>query len=214
MKSDSAIFSFIENFPTSASLKTADTGKYIANNIHNSIQFGINNPKDLEGLTIQDVKFNQKDWGIRYAQLIQDLDRSARKPTFPLLQSLAVVAFAEIVIYVIFVWIPNYFYVYLGIASFYARLSNISSLIIFSISMTCAGYAERYFCARNIALFGTVATAISVYPSFCAYLIELTHFIAAPAIYIFLMGMLAAAAIYKIYPPSKTKFRYRAPNSV
>lgn len=39
MKSDSAIFSFIENFPTSASLKTADTGKYIANNIHNSIQF-------------------------------------------------------------------------------------------------------------------------------------------------------------------------------
>ncbi|KGW41756.1 putative sugar transporter [Burkholderia pseudomallei MSHR1000] len=99
MKSDSAIFSFIENFPTSASLKTADTGKYIANNIHNSIQFGIKNPKDLEGLTIQDVKFNQKDWGIRYAQLIQDLDRSARKPTFPLLQSLAVVAFSEIVIY-------------------------------------------------------------------------------------------------------------------
>ncbi|CAJ4143223.1 transcriptional regulator [Burkholderia pseudomallei] len=47
MKSDSAIFSFIENFPTSASLKTADTGKYIANNIHNSIQFGIKNPKDL-----------------------------------------------------------------------------------------------------------------------------------------------------------------------
>ncbi|WP_244372366.1 hypothetical protein [Burkholderia pseudomallei] len=144
--------------------------------------------------------------------------------------------------------------------------------------MACAGYAERYFCARNIALFGTIATAISVYPSFiimqyggifallfsqailaisagcvvgvifvvlpdlfkknwgslgmvvtysfataifggtapvfCAYLIELTHFIAAPAIYIFLMGMLAAAAIYKIYPPSKTKFRYRAPNSV
>ncbi|WZV80350.1 hypothetical protein AAFM48_19685 [Burkholderia pseudomallei] len=79
MKSDSAIFSFIENFPTSASLKTADTGKYIANNIHNSIQFGIKNPKDLEGLTIQDVKFNQKDWGIRYAQLIQDLDRSARE---------------------------------------------------------------------------------------------------------------------------------------
>lgn len=111
MKSDSAIFSFIENFPTSASLKTADTGKYIANNIHNSIQFGIKNPKDLEGLTIQDVKFNQKDWGIRYAQLIQDLDRSARKPTFPLLQSLAVVAFSEIVIYIIFLWVPNYFYV-------------------------------------------------------------------------------------------------------
>ncbi len=48
MKSDSAIFSFIENFPTSASLKTADTGKYIANNIHNSIQFGIKNPKDQQ----------------------------------------------------------------------------------------------------------------------------------------------------------------------
>lgn len=78
MESDSAIFSLIENFPTSASLKAADTGKYIINNYHNSIQFGIKNPKDLEGLTIQDVKFNKKDWGVRYARLIQDLDHSAR----------------------------------------------------------------------------------------------------------------------------------------
>ncbi|CPE64835.1 MFS transporter [Burkholderia pseudomallei] len=215
---------------------------------------------------------------INKSEVKVDSGKLSAKPTFPLLQSLAVVAFAEIVIYIIFVWMPNYLHVYLGKQSFDARLSNISSLIIFSISMACAGYAERYFCARNIALFGTIATAISVYPSFiimqyrgifallfsqailaisagcvvgvifvvlpdlfkknwgslgmvvtysfataifggtapvfCAYLIELTHFIAAPAIYIFLMGMLAAAAIYKIYPPSKTKFRYRAPNSV
>ncbi|WP_226383283.1 helix-turn-helix domain-containing protein [Burkholderia mayonis] len=79
MKSDSAIISFIENFPTSASLKEADTGKYIINNAHNSLQFGIKNPKDLIGLRIQDIKFNQPDWGAQYARSIERLDLSARE---------------------------------------------------------------------------------------------------------------------------------------
>ncbi|MDN7675402.1 MFS transporter [Burkholderia oklahomensis] len=215
---------------------------------------------------------------INRSEVAADSGKLRAKPAFPLLQSLAVVAFIEIVIYTIFVWMPNYLHVYLGQASFDARLSNIAALITFSISMTCAGYAERYFCARNIALLGTMTITISVYPLFiimqyggmfvllstqaalaisagcvvgvifvvlpdlfkenwgslgmvvtysfataifggtspvfCAYLIELTHLITVPAIYIFLMGMLAAAAIYKISPPSKTQFGYQKPNSV
>ncbi|OJA25016.1 helix-turn-helix transcriptional regulator [Burkholderia ubonensis] len=79
MKCDSAIASLIENFPTSASLKEADTGRYIVNNLHNSLQFGIKNPKDLLGLTIQDIRFNQPDWGAQYAKSIERLDLSTRE---------------------------------------------------------------------------------------------------------------------------------------
>ncbi|WP_082722211.1 MFS transporter [Burkholderia mayonis] len=214
---------------------------------------------------------------INRSEVVADSGKLRAKPALPLLQSLAVVAFMEIVIYTIFVWMPHYLHVYLGQEIFDARLSNIAALIIFAISMTCAGYAERYFCARNIALLGTMTITISVYPLFaimqyggmfvllstqaalailagcvvgvifvvlpdlfkenwgslgmvvtysfataifggtspvfCAYLIELTNLNIAPAIYIFLMGMLAAAAIYKISPPSKTRFEYRTPNS-
>lgn len=78
MKSDSAILSFIENFPVSASLKEADTGKYIVNNRYNSMQFGVKNPKDLVGLTINDLKFRQPEWGARYANMIEKLDFRAR----------------------------------------------------------------------------------------------------------------------------------------
>jgi DNA-binding CsgD family transcriptional regulator len=79
VKSDCAIVSFIENFPVSASLKEADTGKYIVNNAYNSMQFGVKNPKDLAGLTIKDLKFRQPDWGAQYATMIEKLDFRARE---------------------------------------------------------------------------------------------------------------------------------------
>ncbi|PQV52648.1 sigma-70 region 4 domain-containing protein [Paraburkholderia sp. BL21I4N1] len=79
MKSDSAIISFIENFPVSASLKEADTGKYIINNRYNSRQFGVENPAELVGLTINDLKFCQPEWGAQYAAAIQKLDFRARE---------------------------------------------------------------------------------------------------------------------------------------
>src|SRR5437879_5985132 len=79
MKSDSAIISLIENFPTSASLKEADTGKYIINNLHNSQQFGVKNPVDLVGITIRDLRFCQPEWGVRYANIIEKLDFRARE---------------------------------------------------------------------------------------------------------------------------------------
>ncbi|VVE27338.1 LuxR family transcriptional regulator [Pandoraea horticolens] len=34
-KSDSNLFSLTENFPVPASLKEADTGRYVINNVHN-----------------------------------------------------------------------------------------------------------------------------------------------------------------------------------
>jgi hypothetical protein len=79
MKSDSVIISFIENFPVSASLKEADTGKYIINNSYNSQQFGVRNAMDLIGLTIRDLKFCQPEWGTRYVHMIEKLDFRARE---------------------------------------------------------------------------------------------------------------------------------------
>lgn len=79
MKSDSAIISFIKSFPVSASFKEADTGRYIVNNLHNSRQFGIENPADLVGLTINDVRFCQPKWGEQYAAIIEKLDFRARE---------------------------------------------------------------------------------------------------------------------------------------
>ena len=78
MKSDSALLSLIENFPVSASLKEADTGRYIINNKYNARQFGIENPTDLVGLTIHDVNFSQPKWGAHYASAIEKLDFRAR----------------------------------------------------------------------------------------------------------------------------------------
>jgi hypothetical protein len=79
MKSDSAVISFIENFPVSASFKEADTGRYIVNNAYNSRQFGVENPKDLEGLTIRDLNFCQPEWGKQYSGMIEELDFNARE---------------------------------------------------------------------------------------------------------------------------------------
>jgi|GEM_PF-6778503 len=78
MKSDSALMSLIENFPVSASLKEADTGRYIVNNLYNAQQFGIKNPKDMVGLTIHDVNFSHPGWGTQYASAIEKLDFLAR----------------------------------------------------------------------------------------------------------------------------------------
>ncbi|MFJ2995720.1 LuxR C-terminal-related transcriptional regulator [Pandoraea sp. NPDC087047] len=74
MKSESSIISFVQNFPVSASLKTADTGQYVVNNAHNSRQFGIENPRDIKGLTIKDIRFRATEWGKLYAKSIAEHD--------------------------------------------------------------------------------------------------------------------------------------------
>ncbi len=79
MKSNNELISLIQNFPVAASLKEADTGKYIANNSYFSRQFGVENPMDLVGITIRDLKFRQHEWGTQYATLIEKLDFHARE---------------------------------------------------------------------------------------------------------------------------------------
>lgn len=78
MRSDSALLSLIEHFPVSASLKEADTGRYIVNNAYNARQFGVADPSQLVGLTIHDLGARRSDWGMRYAHTIEKLDFSAR----------------------------------------------------------------------------------------------------------------------------------------
>lgn len=78
-KSGIDIISLIEHFPVPASFKEADTGKYIVNNAINSRQFGIDNPQDLVGLTIHDVRFGQPKWGAQYAHSIAKLDLYVRE---------------------------------------------------------------------------------------------------------------------------------------
>jgi hypothetical protein len=79
MKSNSELISLIENFPVSASFKEADTGKYIVNNSYFSRQFGVENPMDLVGITIRDLKFRQQEWGTQYVTMIEKLDFHARE---------------------------------------------------------------------------------------------------------------------------------------
>lgn len=78
MKTDNAVIRFIEDFPTSASLKEADTGRYIVNNASNSKQFGVDNPKDICGLTIKELNFRHAEWGGMYAKSIEKLDHFVR----------------------------------------------------------------------------------------------------------------------------------------
>ncbi|WP_158900354.1 LuxR family transcriptional regulator [Burkholderia sp. L27(2015)] len=79
MKSNSELTSLIENFPVSASLKEADTGKYVVNNAYFSRQFGVENPMDLVGITVRDLTFRQQEWGTQYATMIEKLDFHARE---------------------------------------------------------------------------------------------------------------------------------------
>ncbi|MGN6085376.1 PAS domain-containing protein [Trinickia sp.] len=78
MKTDSLIASLIESFPVPASFKEADTGRYVVSNAHNSRQLGIEDPMDLVGLTINDVRLRQPEWGAQYAHAIEALDFRAR----------------------------------------------------------------------------------------------------------------------------------------
>ncbi|MET5115336.1 MFS transporter, partial [Burkholderia pseudomallei] len=64
----------------------------------------------------------------------------------------------------------------------------------------------KYWVISGIFITYSFATAIvgGTARVFCAFLFVLSHFIGAPASYLFLRGMLGAAAIYKIYTRSKT----------
>lgn len=184
------------------------------------------------------------------------------RPVRPLIQAVILVAFMEVLIYTAFVWLPGYLHSYLGVSAFDARLTNVLTLVIFSISMVLAGYATRWIDASNLVLLGIVSLVCSTYglfvmlqhgdfstlllaqaafavmggclvgvifvvlpdlfrdnwrsfgmastysfataifggtaPVVCAGLIKVTHLLTAPALYIVIMGVLAAPVAYRV----------------
>ncbi len=177
------------------------------------------------------------------------------RPVVPLIQAFVLVAFMEIHIYTAIVWLPRYLHIYIGASSFEANLTNVITLVIFSISMLSAGYVTRWIDATYLVLLSIVVVVCSSYPLFvilqrgdfmtlllvqaafavmmgclvgvifvvlpdlfrsnwrslgmvstysiataifggtapvvCAYLIQVTHLLTAPALYITAMGILA-----------------------
>jgi MHS family proline/betaine transporter-like MFS transporter len=93
------------------------------------------------------------------------------KPIAPLIQSLVLTAFMEAVIYAVFIWLPNYLQSYLAVSSFDARMTNVITLGIFSLSLLGAGYVARWLDASHLVLAGIVSLTFSSYPLFLA----LTH---------------------------------------
>jgi len=91
---------------------------------------------------------------------------SYTRPVLPLIQAVVLVAFMEVHIYTVFVWLPNYLHSYLGVSSFDAHLTNVITLVIFSISMVSAGYATRWMDASKLVLIGIGSLACSSYPLF------------------------------------------------
>jgi MHS family proline/betaine transporter-like MFS transporter len=88
------------------------------------------------------------------------------KPLLPLIQAVVLVAFMEMHIYTVFVWLPAYLHSYLGVSSFDAHLTNVITLVIFSMSIISAGYATRWIDASNLVLIGIGSLVCSSYPLF------------------------------------------------
>jgi MHS family proline/betaine transporter-like MFS transporter len=90
----------------------------------------------------------------------------AGKPVVPILQAIVLVGFMAAHLNTVFVWLPNYLHVYLGVALDLARMTNVASLIGLSITILCAGYCVRWIDARKLAFAGTCAMLLSTYPLF------------------------------------------------
>jgi MHS family proline/betaine transporter-like MFS transporter len=88
------------------------------------------------------------------------------KPILPLVQAAVLVAFMEVQIYTIFIWLPSYLHSYLGISQFDARSTNVITFMIFSSSMLAAGYATRWIDASKLVLAGIASLTLTSYPLF------------------------------------------------
>lgn len=192
-----------------------------------------------------------------------------QKPIAPLLQAFVLVAFMEVFIYTVLIWLPSYLHSYIGVPSFDARLTNVMTLLIFSLSMIGAGYATRWMDASKFVLIGVGSLVLFSYPLFtllqsgdflvllltqiafaimagclvgvifvvlpdlfkdnwqslgmtvsyslptavfggtaplvCAYLIEVTHLLTAPALYIVAFGLFALPVAYHLSLKNRVK---------
>jgi MHS family proline/betaine transporter-like MFS transporter len=91
---------------------------------------------------------------------------SYSRPIAPLLQAAVLVAFLEVNLYTVFVWLPNYLNLYLGVALSDARELNVITLIVLSIAILFNGYLSRWIDASKIAFFSVCAMLLSTYPLF------------------------------------------------
>lgn len=194
----------------------------------------------------------------------------------PLVQAFILVAFLEIGIYSLFVWMPSYLHSYVGVSTSDARLSNVAALLILFFSMVASGYVSRFIDASTLAVVGIVSMTLSVYPLFyvllqgdfvtllaaqaalgimngclggvifvilpdlfkrswgdfgmavtfsfsaallggsapvmCAYLIDVTGDLTAPAIYIAASGLLAAPVAYGVSRASRRQLVDQLPH--
>lgn len=87
----------------------------------------------------------------------------------PLIRALVLVAFMEVCIYTVFVWLPSYLQTYLGVPGFDARSTNVIALLIFCGSMLLAGYAARRIHASHLVLIGVGSLVCSSYPLFTLF---------------------------------------------
>ena len=89
-----------------------------------------------------------------------------RRPVTPLLQAVVLIAFLEVNLYTVFVWLPNYLNLYLGVALHEARELNVITIIVLSIAIVCVGYLSRWIDGFKLAFFSVCAMLLSTYPLF------------------------------------------------
>jgi len=89
-----------------------------------------------------------------------------RRPIAPLLQAVVLVAFLEVNLYTVFVWLPNYLNLYLGGALSEARELNVITIVALSIAIVCAGYLSRWIDGFKLAFYSVCAMLLSTYPLF------------------------------------------------
>jgi MHS family proline/betaine transporter-like MFS transporter len=91
-----------------------------------------------------------------------------KKPVLPLIRATSLVAFMEVVIYTVFIWLPNYLQGYLGVSSSDAGLTNIAALGTLLLSMLSSGYLARWIDASKLVFIGIISLAFASYPLFWA----------------------------------------------
>ncbi len=79
MKTESELISILEKFPHPVTLKTSDTGKYLFSNAANARMFNVEDPKELIGLTVRDLKYPQVEAGLQFSRQIEAFDFHVRE---------------------------------------------------------------------------------------------------------------------------------------
>lgn len=93
---------------------------------------------------------------------------STLRPAFPLFQAFSLVAFMEIAIYSLFVWMPSYLHANLGISKSDASVANTVALLTFSASMIGAGYLTRVTHATTLVFVSSLLLTLTIAPLFIA----------------------------------------------